>query len=498
MFCEKCGQRLEPGSSFCTNCGAKVSSASESNAETENAASEGTAQAQEAIYSQKETPDLSGAPEDSTSSHMSAAHSPADPVNTTRQIIGKRADYYLTQFGQMQQGAKSKMNWASFFLSLLHASYRNMWHEWLRAVRVPLIIGICMWILGGILLFWQPIAGLLLLLAALAVGIWQIVAQILFAKHFNMIYMQHVEKKLAQNDCTPDPSGVRVVVAYLVSMGVGAVIGTILSVTMLGGMLTALSSLDDTYYEDMLPDESIVEPASPQEPEAGNVTALNAAAVNLNSYTGSWDVDRYNSYMDGYVDFTIENVNDQFYFSANGVWNQGNRVNNIDFAQIELNYEGTQAGGYYEDGRGNYGDVILDFESGELYLTITAQGSGDYSFSMEHEHCTRDQSSAQNSPMDTSDTPQIIDNYWERATEVNCTATVSSLDGLGVNLRSGPDSSYETVRDNPIPDGTVLAITYQTTSLKNSWWGYTEYDGVSGWVYLDELFLHAQGSDYSW
>ena len=268
MFCEKCGQRLEPGSSFCTNCGAKVSSASESNAETENAASEGTAQAQEAIYSQKETPDLSGAPEDSTSSHMSAAHSPADPVNTTRQIIGKRADYYLTQFGQMQQGAKSKMNWASFFLSLLHASYRNMWHEWLRAVRVPLIIGICMWILGGILLFWQPIAGLLLLLAALAVGIWQIVAQILFAKHFNMIYMQHVEKKLAQNDCTPDPSGVRVVVAYLVSMGVGAVIGTILSVTMLGGMLTALSSLDDTYYEDMLPDESIVEPASPQEPEA--------------------------------------------------------------------------------------------------------------------------------------------------------------------------------------------------------------------------------------
>ena len=116
----------------------------------------------------------------------------------------------------------------------------------------------------------------------------------------------------------------------------------------------------------------------------------NTSAVNLNDYTGPWMVDRYNSYMDGYVGFFIENTNDQFYFSANAVWNQGNRVNSIDYALIEMNYEGTQAGGYYEDGRGNSGDIILDFEDGELYLTITVQGAGDYSFGMEHEHCSRD------------------------------------------------------------------------------------------------------------
>ena len=94
--------------------------------------------------------------------------------------------------------------------------------------------------------------------------------------------------------------------------------------------------------------------------------------------------------MDGFVGFTIENNIDQFNFSANEVWNQGDRVTNIEHAQIELNYEGTQAGGYYQDDRGNTGDIILDFENGELYLTITVDGSGNYSFAMSHEHCTRD------------------------------------------------------------------------------------------------------------
>ena len=405
MFCTNCGKEIKDGSAFCTNCGARIAAPipkKEKTVEEEVVQEQPAAvqdrtkfetQTEQPVQDRTENVELSQTqseePEPAADPKISETRE-TDAIEKVRQIIGKRTDYYLTQFGQMQQGAKSKINWASFFFSLWHASYRNMWREWLHAVRLPLIIGICLWVLSGILMFVQPAVGIVLILAALAVGVWQIDAQILFAKRFNGLYMQHVEKKLAQNDCSSDPSGIRVVVAYLISMGISAIVGTILSVAMFGGMLTALGGLDDTYYEDIPPEDAIVEPDISQSPETENTTEPSAAAVNLNDYVGSWMVDRYNSYMDGYVGFFIENNNDQFYFSANGVWNQGDRVNSIEYTLLELNYEGTQAGGYYVDGRGNIGDVILDFEDGELYLTITAEGSGDYSFSMEHEHCTRD------------------------------------------------------------------------------------------------------------
>ena len=66
-------------------------------------------------------------------------------------------------------------------------------------------------------------------------------------------------------------------------------------------------------------------------------------------------------------------------------------------------------------------------------------------------------------------------------------ARVISPDGIGVNLRSGPDSSYAKVRDAPIPVGSVIEIFEETTSVKGSLWGYTHYDGWDGWVYLAEL-----------
>lgn len=79
------------------------------------------------------------------------------------------------------------------------------------------------------------------------------------------------------------------------------------------------------------------------------------------------------------------------------------------------------------------------------------------------------------------------DAFWDRAYSVDYIATVASTDGLGAVLRIGPDSSYSRAREFNIADGTALSIAYETTSVKNSFWGYTAYDGVSGWVYLPEL-----------
>ena len=60
-----------------------------------------------------------------------------------------------------------------------------------------------------------------------------------------------------------------------------------------------------------------------------------------------------------------------------------------------MNYDGTQAGGYYQDDRGNDGNIVLDFENGELYLTVTCRSGGDWAMTMEHEHCTLDPNGVQ-------------------------------------------------------------------------------------------------------
>lgn len=79
---------------------------------------------------------------------------------------------------------------------------------------------------------------------------------------------------------------------------------------------------------------------------------------------------------------------------------------------------------------------------------------------------------------DTDEQPQDTSLY---------SARVISPDGIGVNLRSGPDSSYSKVRENPIPVGTEIAITKEMVSAKGSLWGYTQYEGSEGWVYLAEV-----------
>ncbi len=77
--------------------------------------------------------------------------------------------------------------------------------------------------------------------------------------------------------------------------------------------------------------------------------------------------------------------------------------------------------------------------------------------------------------------------YLEGATNVNYTARVVSPDGIGVNLREGPGSSYTKVLDKPVPVGEVLTISAEKTVQNGAAWGYTQYDGLNGWVYLAEL-----------
>ena len=66
------------------------------------------------------------------------------------------------------------------------------------------------------------------------------------------------------------------------------------------------------------------------------------------------------------------------------------------------------------------------------------------------------------------------------------TIYVNAKDGVGLNLRSGPGTEYSKVRSNPIPMYTALTISQTETSAAGNSWGYTSYEGTSGWVCLVE------------
>ncbi|MBR2490621.1 MAG: hypothetical protein IKB65_03980 [Ruminiclostridium sp.] len=63
---------------------------------------------------------------------------------------------------------------------------------------------------------------------------------------------------------------------------------------------------------------------------------------------------------------------------------------------------------------------------------------------------------------------------------------VNAKDGVGLNLRTGPGTEYSKVRSQPIPMYTKLSISQTQDSAAGNPWGYTSYEGVSGWVCLVE------------
>ena len=60
-------------------------------------------------------------------------------------------------------------------------------------------------------------------------------------------------------------------------------------------------------------------------------------------------------------------------------------------------------------------------------------------------------------------------------------------DDGGVNFREGPGTDYAKLRDEVIPNGTVLHIDRVTYGDYGISWGRTEYEGKTGWIALTEV-----------
>lgn len=234
MYCKNCGKEIKDGSLFCTNCGAKTEENRKPVGETQE--------------------------------------------DLMRRVIGKNADYYLTQRDRLQNGEKGRMNWASFFLSMLHAGYRNMWKSWLKAVGLPLAVSLLGTTLGSVLLFIQPTVSMVMNVIGGAGSVWLLVAQILYAKKFNRIYLEYVEKKIAGKDEKPDPSAGRAAAVTVIVAAICGIMGMISSAGMMiglfGGMDSGLediyadddSGMDDSYLEGYEIQDDFAEAADLQEP----------------------------------------------------------------------------------------------------------------------------------------------------------------------------------------------------------------------------------------
>lgn len=226
MFCTNCGKEIKEGSTFCVYCGSRV-----------GGNLSGTAQETAVHVSASESGNVENFDSaGKTESRNQGRFSAADQASGIRQIIGKNEDYYLEQFDRIHREGRSRINWASFFFSLLHAGYRGVWREWVKKMAMPLGVEFGCMMLTAIMSFIQPMATVIFGIIAMVVSIWVMITQIRFSRKFNQVYMQHVEQKLAQGDLSADPSVERLIIAGLINFAIVIFVEMLIG-GMMGGLL---------------------------------------------------------------------------------------------------------------------------------------------------------------------------------------------------------------------------------------------------------------------
>lgn len=257
MKCTKCGKEFSEGM-FCPECGTRV---------------------------------------DET---VSSAQNSGDQYNTEfdensiKNIVGKNVSYYEKEFEKIRKTGKCKMNWASFFLGFLHAGYRNVWKEWLFTVGKPYIVAIIAAILSAVLFPIQNILGLLCIGVACLASVGIVIAQIMFAKKFNITYWKHVSRKVDDKTEKQDASIIRgIICCILLSVAMGGLEAAV-SMSIAGIMLNSLISDTDEEFgvddnQDTVLESEEDNNASDQEPMVQAEDAVYGSyRMDLNNEDNGW------------------------------------------------------------------------------------------------------------------------------------------------------------------------------------------------------------------
>lgn len=76
--------------------------------------------------------------------------------------------------------------------------------------------------------------------------------------------------------------------------------------------------------------------------------------------------------------------------------------------------------------------------------------------------------------------------WYPSESEVDYDVVVSAPDG-GVNIRYGPGVEYEKLQEDMIPNGVQLHLMRQAQASNGNYWGYTQYNGLYGWIALTQV-----------
>lgn len=231
---------------------------------------------------------------------VSSAQNSGDQYNTEfdensiKNIVGKNVSYYEKEFEKIRKTGKCKMNWASFFLGFLHAGYRNVWKEWLFTVGKPYIVAIIAAILSAVLFPIQNILGLLCIGVACLASVGIVIAQIMFAKKFNITYWKHVSRKVDDKTEKQDASIIRgIICCILLSVAMGGLEAAV-SMSIAGIMLNSLISDTDEEFgvddnQDAVSESEEDNNASDQEPMVQAEDAVYGSyRMDLNNEDNGW------------------------------------------------------------------------------------------------------------------------------------------------------------------------------------------------------------------
>lgn len=168
-FCSSCGSPLNAGSGFCGKCGAPVAVAQRTSNNYSKAVSDFTSKVSSEFKTVMKKYDTS----DILDQEMP-------------EYIGTKAEYYMSQFGQLKMNKKyNSWNWSAFLISPFWCMYRKMYVQG----GVILAISFLLAVIGGAfstIISW---------------GMWAVIG--IFANYF---YMYDLEKRIRNGKMLQGPA----------------------------------------------------------------------------------------------------------------------------------------------------------------------------------------------------------------------------------------------------------------------------------------------------
>ena len=295
MFCPKCGSEIPDGASFCPNCGAQRPEPQQDESIKVQMPPQGETQSPPKQPPLR-TPAVTGGTErggsysnGSYGDGTGRQREPGYSDNGLAAVVQRNTPYYMSEFRKVENGEKTKFNWAAFFFGLYFCLYRKCTDLAKKYFLIPFLL---LFISGIILIVGISAFALIpmaigILLAVIG-EIWYLINIIRNGRNFNRDYYHHATAVLAKGD--PKKYGTSIGMPILVMVliiVVNIAIALISTAVMVSSLQSSFAdNVVDGYYEDA-PNIHSMEPELSATPEPQNTTRVSAspsAEPEINNY----------------------------------------------------------------------------------------------------------------------------------------------------------------------------------------------------------------------